>query len=71
VNIDISITKSVGVDVRIINSVGQVINNRHLKLTTGKNTISLDTWALPQGIYSLNIKSADGANISKSFTIIK
>ena len=70
-NLDINIKKTVEVDVMITNNLGQIINTTHNKLTSGKNTISMDTRNLPQGVYNLNIKSADGANIFKNFTLMK
>lgn len=70
-NLDFNIKKAVVIDVQITNNLGQVINTNHYKLTTGRNTITSDIRNLPQGIYTLNIKSADGANISRNFTIIK
>jgi hypothetical protein len=70
-NLDINIRKAVEIDVQITNNLGQVVSTSHTKLTTGKNTISSDTRNLSQGIYILNIKSSDGANIFKNFTIIK
>jgi PKD repeat protein len=70
-NLDINIKKAVEIDLQIINNLGQVISTSHNKLTTGKNIISSDTRNLSQGIYILNIKSSDGANIFKNFTLIK
>jgi PKD repeat protein len=69
--IDFSIKKSVSINVQIINTAGQIMDSRVVRLNAGKNTLSLDTWSLPQGIYNLSIKSDDGANISRSFTLIK
>jgi len=70
-NLDFNIKKAIVIDVQITDNLGQVSNTKHFKLTTGRNTITLGTTNLPQGIYTLNIKSADGANIFKNFTIIR
>jgi PKD repeat protein len=70
-SVDINIKRIVEVDVQITNNLGQVISTIHNKLASGRNTISMDIRNLPQGIYNLNIKSSDGANIFRNFTLIK
>ena len=70
-NLDIYVKKTVVVVVQITNNLGQVIKTTHYKLTTGRNTITSDTHNLPQGIYTLNIKASDGANVFKNFVLIK
>jgi PKD repeat protein len=70
-NLDVNMKKPAEMNVQIINNLGQVIKSTTANLKSGRNTISVDTRNLPQGMYNLNIKSSDGANIFRNFTIIK
>ena len=52
--------------------LGKVIATNHLKLTEGENTFSLNVSDFSNGVYLLQVNTADGASVScKKFVVEK
>ncbi len=56
------------VSVKLINSLGTLVNEKTIELTKGNNVVSLDCSLFPSGVYFINI-SYDTKNITRKFII--
>jgi hypothetical protein len=59
-----------GLNLTIINAIGQVMSQRTISVIAGANTISLETQGFAEGMYHVVLSSAEGT-ITRKLTVIK
>ncbi len=59
VNVSFNFKGSGNGELNVINALGQVLINKNLALTEGKNNVSLSVSELPQGVYFVRIKNGE------------
>jgi hypothetical protein len=69
-NIKINSAKAGDASVKVINTLGQVVSEKHSTLTEGFNAIELNVSDLATGIYNVSIETA-GGSVVKKLTVIK
>lgn len=59
VNVSFNFKGSGNGELNVVNALGQVLVNKNLALTEGKNNVSLNVSELPQGVYFVRIKNGE------------
>ncbi|MCF8330991.1 MAG: Omp28-related outer membrane protein [Bacteroidales bacterium] len=66
VNVDLTLAKTVDVQINVINTMGQVISEKPMGvMTPGKHSLNLNTSDLAAGLYSLQIITGDKVTVER------